>query len=558
MFFAFGLLMQFANADTKHKLEEKEIQLGTDGTGLIDLSVFHRIAEKEGGVSLRFPGYIIAIEKAYPTAIGFNGVEEKFYKEKIAGNIEYTNSVNRILNRAPEAEWKDVKTKCDNIESCWKLLEPRIRDFQNITYFTSFTRNSFLEKTTSWLIDTFQLSLKETSNLVSQINHSLSKKMFLSHVVAYEIKNDKGEFPYVAEEFIFNAYDKKSDTNDVYTKGLESLKTLKKKIVSDCANKKEYTHIFVYCIGWNTDQQESTRNYNSLMWQLINEYKGKEPFKPLFIGITWPSLWKSEFAGDIVEGLSYWNKADDADEVGLTWVNKILQDVVVPLKKEKHIPLILVGHSFGARVITRAVFSSGIIDLVKQNEQEQPDQSDSYDSSDIELVIGLEGAFGIDRFITDEMKAQIPSEKNIAFYDKGAPYSDFKNHAKKFIFTWSLHDKANPLAKMVTKENLIGGEPGYKISSEFPEVFDQFVVKTKETKESWDVQFVEVSKKDNGNEKQSWTNSFRNQQRISIVDASNLIKNKVYDKGGTAHSDVYTPGVAQFVWDCINNIMPVK
>lgn len=103
MLLAFGLLMQFASADTTHKLEEKERQFGTDGTGLIDLSVFHRIAEKEGGVSLMFPGYIIAIEKAYPTAIGFEGVEERFYKEKIAGNAEYTNSVNRILNRTIEA-----------------------------------------------------------------------------------------------------------------------------------------------------------------------------------------------------------------------------------------------------------------------------------------------------------------------------------------------------------------------------------------------------------------------------------------------------------------------
>lgn len=80
MLLAFGLLMPYA--DAKHKLEERESGFGTDGTGLIDLSVFHRIAEKEGGVSLRFPGYIIAIEKAYLKKIGFEAVDEKFIKKK--------------------------------------------------------------------------------------------------------------------------------------------------------------------------------------------------------------------------------------------------------------------------------------------------------------------------------------------------------------------------------------------------------------------------------------------------------------------------------------------
>ena len=40
----------------------------------------------------------------------------------------------------------------------------------------------------------------------------------------------------------------------------------------------------------------------------------------------------------------------------------------------------------------------------------------------------------------------------------------------------------------------------------------------------------------------------------AIVDATNLIRRKPYGKGGSAHSDVFTPGIASFIWDCISNL----
>jgi hypothetical protein len=75
------------------------------------------------------------------------------------------------------------------------------------------------------------------------------------------------------------------------------------------------------------------------------------------------------------------------------WGNRILRDILIPLKKEKDIPLILIEHSLGARALTRALFSSPLVPTKL---------TDSHDKSDVDLMIGLEGAFSVRRFIHDK------------------------------------------------------------------------------------------------------------------------------------------------------------
>ena len=82
------------------------------------------------------------------------------------------------------------------------------------------------------------------------------------------------------------------------------------------------------------------------------------PFRPLFVGVTWPSEWSAPL-------VSIANKMNDADELGMTWVSRVVRDVLVPLKRAHSIPLILAGHSLGARLMTRAVF--GMPQLVDIN-----------------------------------------------------------------------------------------------------------------------------------------------------------------------------------------------
>jgi hypothetical protein len=76
------------------------------------------------------------------------------------------------------------------------------------------------------------------------------------------------------------------------------------------------------------------------------------------------------------------------------------------VKMFKKYSFILIGHSFGARVITRAIFSNGLINPPKVNkESPETHQKNMYD---IDLVFGLQGAFSINRFIPGEGEERSP------------------------------------------------------------------------------------------------------------------------------------------------------
>lgn len=449
--------------------------------------VYHRVVERDGGLGLKFPGFLIGIEKAKREKIRFDEAKERLCKEKF---VDVDNNKN----------FKRIK----------KILND-------------------------------------------------PKRMFVSHMVEYSLYKDKD---CIKEDIFYNAYEKKFDPSKenklgAYLRGLEALNELKKKI----ENNFNYTHIILCSMGWNTDQQESLRNYNSLISLMIKECEdSKKSFKPLFIGISWPSelrmnkifklffwlislafqqinkiTWLFEWIYTYVIG--YKIKADDADEVGIIWVNKILCDILIPINKEKKIPLVLMGHSFGARIVTRAAFSKG---LIVYGENKKPNDggnvvADNSQEHFIDLIIGLQGAFSVNRFIP-----------KVSW--EGAPYKDFCKYAKKCIFTWSEHDKANPRAFW---SDHIGGGKGYKRSLKHKDIFDHFKINTKPDRNSYDVTYNGV-KKENGTQSNEWRDSFNKPNKISIVDASDLIKNKSYDKGGKAHSDIFTPGVANFMWDCIN------
>lgn len=86
---------------------------------------------------------------------------------------------------------------------------------------------------------------------------------------------------------------------------MRRLKRLKERLVSDLTEKvqawrkepekqeRPYSHIIVFSMGWNNNQQESIYRYNTIL-DNIKEVARKEQndcFKPLVIGFTWPSVW---------------------------------------------------------------------------------------------------------------------------------------------------------------------------------------------------------------------------------------------------------------------------
>lgn len=626
----FNLICLVGCTGNKPKLSDVEKKFGTDGEGR---AVFHPVAEQDGGLGLKFPGYLIGIEQTNRTRIGRPG---DFDEQK---NID---------------DFKKPKESNDEERDSRKIRKILSRP----------------------------------------------QRTFVSHIAEYSlVDNEK----YITEDIFYNIYDKRfgMDPQIAYKRGKEALDKLRKKVQNDVAREKEkktpYTHIILYCMGWNADQQECLRNYNSLLSQMRNAHKSpdifeyefdqgvpeevqslikktelyaavkelnkllkdpnlynrveiqealkqkklqikgskfqeaeeeinklsdktkeyrkksfselsdkeqeaikwlnrsllefiypqipkkkvymeKNPFRPLFIGISWPSELRFSswwwFIGDIRKYFSYSSKADDADEVGLLWANKVLWDILVPIRRTERIPLMVMGHSFGARIITRAVFSKP---PTKTPAVQGVSETSTKNAHDIDLVLGLQGAFSINRFIPGEGK-------------EGSPYKDFRNKkVGKFIFTWSEHDFANPIAYWFSGEEHIGGVYGYaksyvafdkktndsKKDNDKNDIFDHFEIEVEEgLLNSYDVRFKEVQlenefKKDKvwfwrlwkitegvrakfvGDE---WNKSFYEPKKISIVDASALIKNKPYGKGGIAHNDIYTPGVAMFVWDCIKRI----
>ncbi len=344
------------------------------------------------------------------------------------------------------------------------------------------------------------------------------KRTFLSHIVKYGPVIDTTK-P-IPSSFVFNLYGKDDDKSDsAYAEGFKSLDGLKTEL--EVASK-SHSHILVICMGWNTDQQESIRNFNSLYGYLMEAAKSDPAFKPLVIGITWPSEW----AG--FQPLSYPVKADDADETGLVWVSYLLKKVLFPVQaaadsvSPSSAPkLVLIGHSFGTRVLTRALAS------IKYESKAQ-----GSDSEKVNLFIGLQGAFSARRFV------------DTPWYRKGlegAPYRELRKLRTRFVFTWSSHDKANPVAGYVTGASHIGGEFGYVLAEKNGEIF-----------ENLDSGFVDKLASLRGGDESSLT-ALKNKamEKILLADASNIIKDHPYGKGGYAHSDIYKPEIGRFMWNLI-------
>lgn len=120
----------------------------------------------------------------------------------------------------------------------------------------------------------------------------------------------------------------------------------------------DYTHIIVYSTGWNTAPEKSVDRYAESLdaMELASSDAGRE-FKPLLIGITWPSNWR-------LPVLSYQNKANDADEIGQVWGAYLLNETIPAAMANAGVDgarrpiFVAIGHSFGARALATAISSA--------------------------------------------------------------------------------------------------------------------------------------------------------------------------------------------------------
>jgi len=272
---------------------------------------------------------------------------------------------------------------------------------------------------------------------------------------------------------LFNIYDVEGrqgcaiptgDPKTAELKTWELLNTLEG-IIRDEVVAGDYTHLFVMSTGWNNLQYDSFKQYNSIMREteeVFSEHKEGAAFKPFVIGLTWDSIWGErqllEVVRDISHLASYGNKADDADEVGYGIVNHLINNTLAGALSDadRDLPVIAIGHSFGARLLSRALISADYLENPKSD----------VSTSVVDLFVGLQPAFDAGRFIKNYRLCthyvclnRLHPSRGLG---EGGPYSDFSGLNMPWLLTSSEGDSSNASAFWLSGSRHLGGPRGLR------------------------------------------------------------------------------------------------
>ncbi|WP_249324715.1 hypothetical protein [Enterobacter mori] len=414
------------------------------------------------------------------------------------------------------------------------------------------------------------------------------KSMFISHIIKndFNVINGNSATPYITSSycFVYNSYiseelvdksnidlakingwdackisssiedAKDAELRSFYKNSDVGITALKSNIKHDLKSG-AYSHILIIVMGWNTSQSDAIRNFNDITGNIITASleqqddvkenpssstsnmliprvrviksfeKNNLPFRPLVIGITWPSYWSTRL--DNVA--SYPNKANDADELGLIWLNKIINQTIPESMSESGIklPVIAIGHSFGARAMTRALFSSPLI------------KNDTTVSSPVNLAVSLQGAMSINRFFP-------------GLSEEGAPYRDYMRLSNtKLVLTASKFDSAVKFAKWTDPAGAVKSYVKACTQPVYSGIFHCMTASdTSATEEKG-----KFSLCNRGDTSEKCTNPLKiiNESRmIDYIDTSNGITQfNSFGTGGDAHSDIYRLPMGRLLWRLI-------
>lgn len=300
----------------------------------------------------------------------------------------------------------------------------------------------------------------------------------------------------------------KFDYSDTFTKSWDAIDALKERLTEDVASKK-YTHLIVAVMGLDTAQEEAIRNYKSIVSSIRKE--ANDSFKPLFVGITWPSFFANRWFDPLWEILAYHPVADRADILGLSWLGVLLNDVIMPLGDD--IEISIIAHSFGARAASMGLcVGPAIIRNDEPGNEREPLRK-------IENFIGLAPAFSLTRFTDEEH----------LFYEN-VYYKDYCPMIDRFIFTASSNDGAFGAAFW---SDAVGDHDYMK----------------KYCDQDHPVSVVCAAATSDGN-----IEGFDAFAKISYIDTSLLMKHSMpgTSSSGAGHSDIYRPEVGKLLWTVIN------
>jgi hypothetical protein len=285
---------------------------------------------------------------------------------------------------------------------------------------------------------------------------------------------------------------------------------------------KPVSHIVLLVTGWNTFQDESAKNFSD--WALSLGNAGPAEFNPIYVAISWQSTWGNMegTGGAALAALSFANKSNDADEIGFTWANQLLNRYLMRTAVANDLPVLVIAHSFGARIAAGALHGGTLLrDL------------DAGSATTPVTLVALQPAFSSDR---------LRSGGNEAFYTEALPPIP----GSQSLFTASAYDDATE------RGNAFLGSLGKK-----PYISSPQVVREMNSGQLPDyLDHVEVWKAICSAEDCAGIDSVRlipptdrPCARIPLIDATPIITQG--DGVSGAHSDVYDDAAAQLIFRAV-------
>lgn len=486
---------------------------------------FHRVLHYPNGVGLRFPGYVIGIEKGHQDKVRGPKVDPDLLD--LPKDIDPSKVQRRLLSD-PKAHFIShvIRYRADGQK--FAVYPNRMRSCVLYSALPAVGRIGGEDKDATWGL------------------FSYCDGMNPDGIEA----GDGGDFE----------------------RGWSGVKVLRDRLGNDLTPPKDkkqmngekekppYSHILVIVMGWNTPQGEALQNFNSIVGHLLDEVDERrrilsnnkddkdycrtapEPecrFRPLVIGVTWASDWEISplmpLPPALVRGISFPNKASDAEEVGITWLRAVIQHAVLPARNgmdtSKPPKVVLIGHSFGARAIMFAITEERALNT-KRRLAEEVSVETNFRPGD--TFISLQGAFLIEELFIDKKKNALhPSvvKRNLRIVLTASEFDSAANTA--FWGTYAGSTKAyDKICKGKTANAYTGFIDCAKVVPLDPTLtYGHALCNTP---------FTERDPVER-----------RNNRPILFIDASAVINCRAAFTGGGSHNDIYRRETASFLWDLI-------
>jgi hypothetical protein len=168
---------------------------------------------------------------------------------------------------------------------------------------------------------------------------------------------------------------------------------------------------------------------------------------------------------------------------------------------------VVIGHSFGARAATRAVFSAPLVS--------------SSSTPVVDLLVSLQGAYSYQRYLGGDSESSEGRE--------GAPYRDFASQAGQVVLTASRHDSAVTAA--LHAPYFVGSHQAFTNARTGPGA----------------ERFLHTGLDANGR----IDGLVCDKSRVIWIDASSIINGNHPGTSGGAHSVIYTREAGQLMFDLI-------